>query len=133
MRVLTVSLIVSAMLSAADRVIRCLRRMGWNSLGSPSAGTLRFSSPSGFAGTVRPSPSATWVARPRSTWASMATMRSRIAGRSSLPSSNRSAWTMCRFSGSDWLFQKSVAWLKWSKNFSPRSPHLPALQPLRDA
>ncbi len=28
---------------------------------------------------------------------------------------------MCRFSGSDWLFQKSVAWLKWSKNFSPRS------------
>ena len=48
-------------------------------------------------------------------------MRSRIAGRSSLPSSKRKACTMCRFSGSDWLFQKSVAWLKWSKNFSPRS------------
>ena len=100
-RVFTDSLIVSAMLSAADRVIRCLRRMGWKSLGSPSAGTLWFNIPSRLAGTVRPSPSATWVARPRSTWASTATMRSRMAGRSSLPSSNWNACTMCCFSGSD--------------------------------
>ena len=28
---------------------------------------------------------------------------------------------MCSCSGADWLFQKSVAWLKWSKNFSPRA------------
>ena len=28
---------------------------------------------------------------------------------------------MCCCSGSDWLFQNSAAWLKRSKNFSPRS------------
>ena len=38
---------------------------------------------------------------------------------------------MCRFSGSDWLFQKSVAWLKWSKNFSPRSRIFCPLERLR--
>jgi hypothetical protein len=48
-------------------------------------------------------------------------MRSRTAAVSSLPSSNRSAWTMWVFSVSDWLFQKSVALPKWSKNFSPRA------------
>ena len=58
-RVSAVSLTVFAMLSASDRVTACFRAIGWNFLGSASAGTLRFRGPATF-GTARPSPSATW-------------------------------------------------------------------------
>jgi hypothetical protein len=66
-------------------------------------------SASGGAG--NPSPSATCDASSWSTWARFSTTRSRMCGRSTLPSSNWNAAAMCSFSQSLIEFQNSVAWL----------------------
>ncbi len=135
MRVLIVSLIVSAMLSAADRAIALLQAdRAETSFGSPSAGTLWLSGAVGLGGHLEAEALGHLggeVAVDLVEHAPSCARGSR--GRSTLPSSKRSAWTMCCFSGSDWLFQNSVAWLKWSKKFSLRSRTFVPVDPSRVA
>jgi hypothetical protein len=63
------------------------------------------------SGTSKPSPAATRSASSSVTLRRPATMRLRIATVCTFVSSKRNAFTMCAFSTSVWLFQKSRAWL----------------------
>ena len=65
-RVRMLFLTVLAMLKAGDVPTR-VADPGWNFALSPSAGTLRLSGPSSFAGTLSPRPSATLPASDLST------------------------------------------------------------------
>ena len=65
-----------------------------------------------------PRPSATPCASTLDTLASIEITRSRIACTPTFVSSKRKAPMMWFFSTCDWLSKNSVAWVKWSANFS---------------
>ena len=91
-----------------------------------------FSGPSSFFGTASPSPSAT--ARP-----GLVHLRQQpehaLADGDGVHLAQLEAQRLddVGLLGSDWLFQKSVAWLKWSKNLSAARANLRRVDLLRDS
>ena len=111
---------VFAMLSAAERSTGFRPERDVYCAGSPSAGTWWLTGGATCGIAASPKPSATREASSPLTRPSRPIIRSRMYGRSTLPSSKRSASTMWSCSGADWLSKKSVACAKCSKNFSER-------------